>query len=204
MLVKNLPIKNLRVKKAGHAGFTLIEILIVISIIALLASMIMVAITQARKTSQVGLCKQEVNGLSQALEHFVQDEAEYPGMTEKADPERNDFPLLYEALFGQRRPKGKGGRSAPYMRIEEKRIAVYDADTETYRAATQEEIHDDQVKKYFMDHFGNPYWYRCNKGKDFESSYMHNQYGADIYSWGPNDEDDTVEAGEKPDDIGNW
>jgi hypothetical protein len=33
---------------------------------------------------------------------------------------------------------------------------------------------------------------------------MHNQYGSDIYSWGPNEKDDTIEPGEKPDDIGNW
>ena len=202
MLVKNLPIKNLRVKKAGHAGFTLIEILIVISIIALLASMIMVAITQARKTSQVGLCKQEVNGLSQALEHFVQDEAEYPGMTEKADPERNDFPLLYEALFGERRPRGKGGRNAPYADFKEKQIAVYDADTDTYRKPTRKEFRDPDVKKYVLDPWNNPYIYRCNRSSPRSEPWMHKD--ADVYSLGPNEEDDTANLLEAGDDIGNW
>lgn len=198
-------VKNLRVKKTRHAasGFTLIEILIVISIIALLASMILVAIQKARQGASEAICKQEVSSMSQALEQFVQDEAEYPGMTEKADPERNDFPLFFDAIFGDRRPAGPGGRSAPYTRYEEAKVVVFDPDTELYRVATREEIHDRKTKKFLMDPWGNPYWYRCNKGKEF-ADHVHNQYGADIYSWGLNEKDDTVEPGEKSDDIGNW
>jgi prepilin-type N-terminal cleavage/methylation domain-containing protein len=189
--------------RSPSSGFTLIEILIVISIIALLASMILVAIQKARGGASEAICKQEVSSLSQALEQYVQDEADYPGMSEKLDPDRNDFPLFFDAIFGDRKPAGPGGRSAPYTKYEESKVAVYDTDTDLYRPATREEIRDKKVKKYLLDPWGNPYQYRCNKGKEFQD-YMHNQYGSDIYSWGPNEKDDTIEPGEKPDDIGNW
>jgi hypothetical protein len=132
----------------------------------------------------------------------VQDESEYPGMGLPADPERNDFPLLYNALFGERTPHGPGGRNAPYMKIKEDQIAVYDPDTESYRQADRDEVRRDDVEKFLLDPWGNPYVYRCNQGKRMET-WMHNR-DFDVYSIGANDEDDTILESEKSDDIGNW
>jgi general secretion pathway protein G len=189
-----------------HAGFTLIEILIVISIIALLSSMVLVAITKARGDVSAALAKTAVSGISNALENYIQDEADYPGWeVKKIDAETNLFPYLYDALFGEPRPNGRGGRNAPYMKIEEKNVAIWDDDSETYVTATKDDIDAPRVKKYLLDPWGNPYIYRPNKGKKKES-WMHNARSADIYSCGPNGEDDTAAENHEDsnDDIGNW
>lgn len=202
-----------RNESAGRRGdgFTLIEILIVISIIALLSSFVLVAVTRGKREAAGAMAKTTVTSISNALDQFVQDEAEYPGFDLPSDPDRNDFPLLYNALFGERRPHGPGGRSAPYMSIKEDQIGVLDEDLTVdedqpvYRKADRDERDDPKVEKFLLDPWGNPYVYRCNKGKKSES-WMHNRQGADIYSIGPNEIDDTAaETDEKDDDdIGNW
>ena len=113
---------------------------------------------------------------------------------------------LFNALFGERRPHGPGGRSAPYMQVKEDQVIVYDSDTETYRKATKKEIENPKVEKFLEDPWGHPYLYRANKGKRRES-WMHNYNSADIYTTGPNETDDTItepEEGARNDDIGNW
>jgi prepilin-type N-terminal cleavage/methylation domain-containing protein len=199
------PIRHLAANRSiarTSRGFTLIEILIVISIIALLSSFVLVAITRGKQGAAEAMATQMVAQITGALERYVTDEGEYPAMTEKADPDRNDFPTLFDALLGDPRPHGPGGRSAPYLQIKEDQIAVYDEDLDQYRAAEKEERLSPKVKKYILDSWGQPYVYRCNKGKKRES-WMH-RADADIYSIGPNEQDDTALESEKSDDIGNW
>jgi|SRR5688572_16937419 len=188
--------------RSRHRGFTLIEILIVISIISVLAGLVMVAIGRARDRANESLAHTEVAALSQALAAFVADEAAYPGMDTKPDADRNDFPLLYDALCADPRPRGRGGRNAPYVDFKENKIAVQDDDTGAYRKATRAELRNPDVRKYILDPWGNPYVYRCNKSSPQKEEWMHKD--ADIYSLGLNEEDDTANLVEEGDDIGNW
>ena len=107
-------------------GFTLIEILITISIIAILASLILGGVTIARKKAYTTLAANTVNSLYSNLKRYVQDTGKYPG-AEYPDGE-NAFPALFEALFDERPPKGKGGPSAPYLELREKEVGVWDED----------------------------------------------------------------------------
>mgnify|MGYP001567802668 FL=1 len=99
-----------------QAGFTLIEILVVISIIALLSSLILGGVQIVQRNARIGAAKLEVMGLTLALDNYVQDEAEYPARAGDVAPEENELPALYGALFGERKPAGPGGRSAPQGR----------------------------------------------------------------------------------------
>jgi prepilin-type N-terminal cleavage/methylation domain-containing protein len=188
----------------SQRGFTLIEILVVVSIIAILASMILGAVTLARKSTYVALAKSTVSNLSSQLGRYVQDTGKYPGSEYK--DEENAFPALFEALFGEKPPKGKGGPSAPYGEFKEDDVAVLDdsgEDNDSYRKATPDEIYDPKIPKYLIDPWGKPYVYHENKSRA-RKEYMHGR-NFDIYSRGPDKTDQTVD-GEKEniDDIGVW
>jgi len=189
------------------SGFTLIEVLVVISIISVLTSLVLAGIWIARLRCLEALAKTEVSGMKLALEGYVQDEAVYPG---EADPpegrvpeEQNQFPELYEAICGARAPSGRGGRSSPYVNLPSERLAVWDDGLGAYRQATRGEIRDPETPKLLLDPFQNPYVYRLNRGRPPKPHAM-NPAGADLYSLGLNEVDDTVAQAEGSDDIGNW
>jgi prepilin-type N-terminal cleavage/methylation domain-containing protein len=183
-------------------GFTLIEILIVVSIIAVIASMILAGVSLARKQANIAIARSFISSLQGQLEAYYRDTGKYPG--EEFKDGENAFPALFEALFGERPPKGKGGPSAPYMKLKEDDVLVFDpdqGDEGTYRVAERDEIYDPNVKKFIRDPFGQPYVYHENASRP-NKKYMHSRK-ADIYSLGHDKIDQTLE-GEKGDDIGSW
>ena len=188
----------------GRRGFTLVEILIVISIIAVIASMVLVGVQAARESANGALTQTTVSELNNALNTYIADEGEPPGMGMEPQADRNDFPLLYDAIFGTPRPKGKGGRSAPYTKLDEDAVVIYDEDELQYRRPNRQELLSPDVPKYLVDAWGEPFFYRCNKGRDRTAyEFMHNP-DIDIYSVGPDAIDQTQLAEEETDDIGNW
>jgi len=187
-------------KRSG--GFTLIEVLIVVSILAILMSLIIVGVQKARVNALKSVAQSYVTNFTNALEQFREDEGYYPGSNIK-DPEENGFPLLFEALMGDPKESEKAGRSAPYLEVKLKDVAVYDEDTEEYRPADDDERWDSSIEKVIVDPWGNPYWYRENKskGRDWESK---NRHKTDIWSVGPNRDNETLTDEDETDDIGNW
>ena len=183
-------------------GFTLIEILIVISIIAVLASMILGGVSLARRAANKALAQTQVDSLKGAINQYYSDTGKFPG-TEIKDG-INAFPSLYEALCGEKPPEGKGGPSAPYVEIKQTDIAVWDEDVGAYRRATTEELSDRKVEKYVLDPWGMPYQYRENKSRARKPP-MKQPSKFDVYSTGPNKEDETSgESEEESDDLGSW
>ena len=178
-------------------AFTLMEILIVISIIALLSSLVARAIFRAREEANIGATKIELGHLVVALEQYLHDEGTYPGSEVPRDSGENAFPALYRALLGVPRPHGPGGRSAPYFKLQAEDIAVYDRGKGTYRRATRDEREEDEVDKYLLDPFGTPYVY-CLR-RDLRSG--GSRILGEVYSLGPNLENDTVLGTEESDDI---
>ena len=188
-------------------GFTLVELLIVIAIIGILAGLAMQGISAVRESTSAAMTTTDIQSLRQAIEQYVQDEGIYPGQdtpSKKFDEELNDFPKLYNALFGEKKPDGPGGRNAPYSELSSEKIAVYDEEEEIYRVAKRSELDDVDVDKFVLDAWGEPLIYRCNKGRKREP-FMRNKHSFDLYSMGPDSENQTIEGDDEVnDDIGNW
>ncbi|MGH9363548.1 MAG: prepilin-type N-terminal cleavage/methylation domain-containing protein [Thermoanaerobaculia bacterium] len=195
--------------KGLRGGFTLIEILIVVSIIAILASLILAGVSFARNRANLAVATTTVGNWVTALKAYQQDTGGFPGAEYK--DEVNAFPALFEALIGDKK-KGKGGPGAPYMEIKEKDVVVLDdeqLDSEgnpTYRAVEDPaDIYENpKLEKYIIDPWGRPYVYHENRSRP-RQKWMHGR-DFDIYSTGANKTDDTIEGltGSDNDDIGSW
>lgn len=199
---------NPRAKERPDAGWTLVAILIVLGIIVLVSGFILVGLScpgpSRSRYYPEATTKVEVSSLSTALDEYLSDEGELRGRSEKMDPEDpNHFPHLFEALWGQPGPAGKGGRNAPYTHIDEQRVVIRDLDSEGYVPATPDQIRDPGVKKYLLDVFQNPFVYRASTGRRVEDSLRRDQ-GACIHSVGKNGIDDTRDHNQNSDDIGSW
>ena len=87
-------------------GFTLIELLVVISIIALLSSIVLAAINDARTKADITATQQSFTSLRNALELYQQDNGSYPPNSSFADlmislsPYIKTTPILPTSLNG--------------------------------------------------------------------------------------------------------
>ena len=181
--------------RGERSGFTLVELLVVISIIAILSSLVIAGLSIANERANEVQAKTFVVGCKDALEQYFTDTGTFPGFGMEADEDRNDFPVLWRALMHD-------GRVEYLEGIQKDKIVVEDPDSqEGYRPATQDELDDREVEKYVLDPWLNPYVYRCNLGLKPREWMENKKY--DIYSLGPNGEDDTIlgEEAENDDDI---
>lgn len=65
--------------RVRRAGFTLVELLVVISIIGLLMSLLLPAINAARKTAQLGVCTARLGDIGKAIQVYSTNKRFFPG-----------------------------------------------------------------------------------------------------------------------------
>ncbi len=87
-------IQLFRARPHGGGGFTLVELLVVISILGILATLVLPLITSARKAAYTARAKTELRNIGVAVERYAIDNGNYP-----ADTSRNLPPGL-EAYLG--------------------------------------------------------------------------------------------------------
>ncbi len=79
-----------RKQKPGRAGFTLVELLVVIAVVALLAALLFPAFARARESSRRAACQNNLRQLALAIHQYAQDsDGRYPvglGVTTTGTP----------------------------------------------------------------------------------------------------------------------
>jgi prepilin-type N-terminal cleavage/methylation domain-containing protein len=100
-----------------HRAFTLIELLIVIAIIGILATLLLTAISSAKRKSQIAVAKSHINAIKAALASYETDMGRFPRLGPAPaggnGPFYDEAPALYAALRNQ--PGRGGGPNAPYL-----------------------------------------------------------------------------------------
>lgn len=168
--------------KQREGGFTLVELLTVIAIIALLAGLIFPAVISVQDKAKRSKAKSMIQSLSVALKMYQNDFGVYP--TDSDVGASSGAAALYTAL-GQRYIGTSAGNVGPYMEFKSK---------------------DLNGSSEVVDPWGTPYYYYPDDddGSTGDAPY-NNVYSFDLYSAG---KDQTTPSGSGggtgSDDINNW
>jgi general secretion pathway protein G len=172
-----------------NKGFTLVELLIVVAIIAVLASLVVVAVGRAPVEARIAVAKTQMNKIAAALELYSGDVGFYP-----PGDAANDTGIInvVEALSGKPRWEGGGGGPNLIWEFKEKELVQSKFDTS---------------RKVLVDPWGKPWHYtRATNDAGVRKPKVHNQSSYDLYSNGPDGIDNEGENDKRAgkDDINNW
>lgn len=84
-----------RSRFTSRAGFTLVELLVVISIIGMLMALLFPAINSARETGRQNTCRNNIRSLGQALAQFENSKNSYPQIS-NPKPAGHSTPLVHD------------------------------------------------------------------------------------------------------------
>lgn len=208
---------SLSARRPAHSGFTLIELLVVITIILALVGLVGAGVQIVLRKAKVTETRSDINSFVQGIAAYHSKLNQYPGVRLVAPEfgdelkEFNVFPELFSALYY---PKRKGGalEEAPLANLKNDKIVIQTQDQDgnyVYSPISISDLEDngkDAVKKYYLDAWGNPYFYRENAGKRTKHSWMIKEDMYDLWSWGENGENEAWRGlkDDEIDDVGNW
>jgi len=173
-----------------RAGFTLVELLIVIAIIGVLAGLVMAAVTRANAKAKEAVAKTMIDNIRTAMTNYHEDVGYYPsGGAENDEGIINLVLALYDPSEAE---GGKGGPNSPYYDFKE-------SDLEPSKSSSG--------SKVLIDPWGSPWRYvRARDAAGNIKDGVHSRHSYDLWSIGPNKIDDHGEKDIKndKDDIASW
>lgn len=173
-------------ENSNWKGFTLIEILVVIAIIAVLATITVQGLGFYQKKSKENKSTVFVASVSQALDSYRSDEGSYP--QDGADGSDTSSEVLYESLFGDLDGDGQPDDGA----------TIY-LDTLNPGASRASLNVEEAGGSYtLVDGFKNPLYYRAPGEQNPATEF-------DLWSAGVDGETNISNSGDETrDDINNW
>ena len=160
------PVREARQQRLAPArAFTLIELLTVISIIAILSAISLNVVRGVKERSAVSLAKAELAALAQALEMYKLQYGDYPqtgsatnaSLSSTTASARDAQGILFNALTGKRGPLPAETKIAGKAFVDLARMTLQSPSTMPASGA-------DTVANAFVDPWGNRYLYYYKTG----------------------------------------
>ncbi len=207
-------------------AFTLMEMLIVVSIIALLAAILIPTLNAARLRAKITMTKTEIANLSAAIQSYASKYGDFPPSGLAAFGVKvNSINNGNESMLACLATTNQGG---PYLDWPEQRLGNLDGD-ESKTNVTKWWFGDTQLREV-LDIWGNPFAYfhfrdydkpksfskytqangeevECVPEKSDKTAAFHNASSFQIWSFGPNGVNENGAAPteeQESDDITNW
>jgi len=191
----------MRVRIQPSRGFTLVELIVVIGIMGVLAGLLMGGIMVARGAVKKAMTQTLVKNVALGAKLFEQQWGYLPydhtaelgsaitGLT--TDQEKSIAVFMFLVLTGR--------KDGPYLEPDEKDLDLDHTVSNATVVTNWDSKYNDQAP-LLLDAWGNPLVYDRNRPEGTFDPTDHNQKTVDVYSFGPDGEDD----GGEDDDINNW
>jgi prepilin-type N-terminal cleavage/methylation domain-containing protein len=167
-------------RNSRPSGFTLLELLTVIAIIAILAGMIFTGIKNALLKAEIAKAQQGVSSVATALRHYYTEYGKWPIVDPSAQPPPNtayeDFIVdkaMVALLTGDNvgDPSSVNFPASPKAHIDDLSGSYPQSSTATIQGNPRKipflefkktDIDPDPAKGYFLDPWGRPYHFRLD------------------------------------------